>query len=219
MERVLNFFQYISEYPQQLAFEMYQHASMVFQCVLIAAVVGMILAVASYRLPWLAGLTTGTASVIFTIPSLALFGLMIPMFGLGVAPSVVALTLYALLPIVRNGIVGLRSVDKNMVDAARGMGMSRPAILFRVELPLAWPVVLTGIRVSTQLAVGVGAIAAYASGPGLGEQIFSGLARLGGANSLNQILAGTVGIIVLALLFDAVYVLIGRLTTSRGLSV
>ncbi|HZE40981.1 MAG TPA: ABC transporter permease, partial [Stackebrandtia sp.] len=165
------------------------------------------------------GMPTGTASVIFTIPSLALFGLMIPLFGLGVTPSVVALTLYSMLPIVRNAIVGLQGVDKNMVDAARGMGMSRLAILFRVELPLAWPVVLTGIRVSTQLAVGVGAIAAYASGPGLGEQIFSGLARLGGANALNQVLAGTVGIIVLALIFDGVYVLIGRLTTSRGLRV
>ncbi|MGH8877339.1 MAG: ABC transporter permease [Stackebrandtia sp.] len=215
----MNFFSYIKEFSGQLAFEFYQHASMVFQCVLLASIIGFALAVASYRRSWLAGMTTGTASVIFTIPSLALFGLMIPLFGLGVAPSVVALTLYAMLPIIRNAIVGLQGVDKNMVDAARGMGMSRMAILFRVELPLAWPVVLTGIRVSTQLAVGVGAIAAYASGPGLGEQIFSGLARLGGANAVNQVVAGTVGIIILALLFDAAYVLIGRLTTSRGLRV
>lgn len=215
----MDFFTYVSEFSGQLTFEFYQHASMVFQCVLLASVIGLLLAVASYRTGWLAGLTTGTASVVFTIPSLALFGLMIPMFGLGVAPSVVALTLYSMLPIVRNAIVGLQGVDKNMVDAARGMGMSRLAILVRVELPLAWPVVLTGMRVSTQLAVGVGAIAAYASGPGLGEQIFSGLARLGGANAINQVVAGTLGIIILALLFDAAYVLIGRLTTSRGLRV
>ena len=215
----MDFFTYVKEFSAQLAFEFYQHASMVFQCILLASIIGLALAVASYRQPWLAGVTTGTASVIFTIPSLALFGLMIPLFGLGVAPSVVALTLYAMLPIIRNAIVGLQGVDKNMVDAARGMGMSRPAILFRVELPLAWPVVLTGMRVSTQLAVGVGAIAAYASGPGLGEQIFSGLARLGGANAINQVVAGTVGIVILALLFDAAYVLIGRLTTSRGLRV
>lgn len=215
----MDFFTYVNEFSAQLTFEFYQHASMVFQCILLASIIGLALAVASYRRPWLAGATTGTASVIFTIPSLALFGLMIPLVGLGVAPSVVALTLYAMLPIVRNAIVGLQGVDKNMVDAARGMGMSRVAILFRVELPLAWPVVLTGMRVSTQLAVGVGAIAAYASGPGLGEQIFSGLARLGGANAINQVVAGTVGIVILALLFDAAYVLIGRLTTSRGLRV
>lgn len=215
----MDFFTYVSDFSGQLTFEFYQHASMVFQCILLASIIGLLLAVASYRRPWLAGVTTGTASVIFTIPSLALFGLMIPLFGLGVAPSVVALTLYAMLPIVRNAIVGLQGVDKNMVDAARGMGMSRISILLRVELPLAWPVVLTGMRVSTQLAVGVGAIAAYASGPGLGEQIFSGLARLGGANAVNQVVAGTLGIIILALLFDAAYVLIGRLTTSRGLRV
>ena len=215
----MNTFEYIQDNYGLLLFEFYQQASMVFQCVLLATIIGLALAIGSYRVPWVAGLTTGTASVIFTIPSLALFGIMIPIVGLGVTPAVVALTVYALLPIVRNAIVGLVNVDKSMVDAAKGMGMSRAGILFRVELPLAWPVVLTGIRVATQLTMGVGAIAAYVSGPGLGDQIFSGLARLGGANSLNAILVGTIGIIVLALIFDAVYVLIGRLTTSRGLRV
>lgn len=215
----MSFFDYIRENAGLLAFEFYQYASMVFQCVLLAAVLSLLLAVLSYRTSWVASLTTGTASVIFTIPSLALFGLMVPLFGLGVLPAVTALTLYAMLPIIRNGIVGLQNVDKNMVDAARGMGMSRMAILLRIELPLAWPVVLTGIRVATQLTMGMGAIAAYVSGPGLGDQIFSGLARLGGANALNAILAGTVGIVILALVFDAAYVLIGRLTTSRGLRV
>ncbi|WP_415646515.1 ABC transporter permease [Stackebrandtia soli] len=215
----MGFLSYVAENAGLLLFEFYQQASMVFQCVLLAAIIGITLAIVSYRTPWLAGLTTGTASVIFTIPSLALFGLMIPVFGLGVTPSVIALTIYALLPIVRNAIVGLSTVDPSMVDAARGMGMNRVAILTRVELPLAWPVVLTGIRVATQLTVGVGAIAAYVSGPGLGDQIFSGLARLGGANSLNAILAGTIGIIILALLFDAAFVVIGRFTTARGLRV
>ncbi|MGH8791054.1 MAG: ABC transporter permease [Stackebrandtia sp.] len=215
----MNIVDYVRENSDLLFFSLWQHASMTAQCVLLATVIGLLLAVASYRLPWLSGLTTGMASAIFTIPSFALFGLMIPIVGLGVMPAVVALTVYALLPIVRNSIVGLNSVDKAMVDAARGMGMSRLSILLKVELPLAWPVVLTGIRVATQLAVGVGAIAAYVSGPGLGDQIFSGLARLGGANASNAILVGTIGIILLALLFDAVYVLIGRLTTSRGLRV
>ena len=136
-----------------------------------------------------------------------------------VAPSVVALTLYSLLPIVRNTIVGLAGVDRTLVDAARGIGMTRTAILLRIELPLAWPVILTGVRVSTQLAMGIAAIAAYVSGPGLGEQIFSGLARLGGANAINMPLAGTVLIIILALLFDGCFVLIGRLTTPRGVRV
>ncbi|MFC6930475.1 ABC transporter permease [Actinomadura yumaensis] len=155
--------------------------------------------------------------VVFTVPSLALLGLLITPLGLGVAPSVVALTLYSLLPIVRNTIVGLAGVDRTLVDAARGIGMNRGRILLRVELPLAWPVILTGVRVATQLAMGIGAIAAYVSGPGLGEQIFSGLARLGGANSINMTLAGTLGIVILALIFDGCLMLIGRLTTPRGI--
>ncbi len=215
----LNTFAYIRQNLGLLIFETYQHASMVFQCVLLATIIGVGISIAVYKTPWLSGLTTGISSVTFSIPSFALFGVMIPLVGLGVTPAVIALTLYALLPIVRNSIVGLSNVDKSMVDAAKGMGMGRMGILFRIELPLAWPVVLTGIRVATQLTVGIGAIAAYVSGPGLGDLIFSGLARLGGANSLNAILVGTVGIILLALLFDAVYVLIGRLTTSRGLRV
>lgn len=215
----MSFWNYVTSRWDLLLFETYQHASMVFQCVLLATVIGLAVAVATYRTSWLANLATGTASVIFTIPSFALFGLMIPVFGLGVVPSVVALTLYALLPIIRNCIVGLSGVDPAMVDAARGMGMNRAMVLARVELPLAWPVILTGVRVSTMLTMGVAAIAAYVSGPGLGDEIFSGLARLGGANALNAALAGTLGIILLALLFDAAYILIGRLTTSRGLRV
>ncbi|CAM5733618.1 hypothetical protein SALBM311S_03014 [Streptomyces alboniger] len=107
-------------------------------------------------------------------------------------------------------------VDPSLVDAAKGIGMSRPMRLVRVELPLAWPPILTGIRVSTQMLMGIAAIAAYASGPGLGNVIFRGLASLGSRNALNQVLAGTLGIIVLALLFDAAYVLIGRLTIPLG---
>jgi osmoprotectant transport system permease protein len=203
----VNFWEYLSSRRELLFFETWQHASMVFQCVLAALVLGLLIGLAVYRRPAWAGLATGSAGVIFTIPSLALLGLLITPLGLGVAPSVVALTLYSLLPIVRNTIVGLNGVDPTLVDAARGIGMSRRAILLKVELPLAWPVILTGVRVSTQLAMGIGAIAAYVSGPGLGEQIFSGLGRLGGANL----------IILLALLFDGCYLLIGRLTTSRGI--
>ena len=152
-----------------------------------------------------------------TVPSFALFGLLIPVLGLGVAPSVVTLVLYALLPIVRNTIVGLSSVDQPVLDAARGIGMNRLRVLTRVELALAWPGILAGMRVSTQMLMGIAAIAAYAKGPGLGNLIFSGLSGLGSANALNMALAGTLGVIVLALLLDGVFVLLGRLTTSRGI--
>ncbi|GGV62379.1 MULTISPECIES: ABC transporter permease [Streptomyces] len=213
----MNFWEYLVNRHQQLLTDAYQHASAVFQCMVVATVLGVLIAVASYRSEWAGNLATTTTATILTVPALALIGLLIPIVGLGVPPTVVALTLYGLLPVVRNAIVGLRGVDPTLVDAATGIGMSRPARLLRVELPLAWPPILTGIRVSTQMLMGIAAIAAYASGPGLGNVIFRGLASLGSANALNQVLAGTLGIIVLALLFDAAYVLIGRLTIPRGI--
>jgi osmoprotectant transport system permease protein len=213
----LSFWEYVRNRQELLWFETYQHASMVLQCLVLATAIGLIIAVITYRSKTASAVATGIASVLFTIPSFALFGLLIPVFGLGVTPSVIALVLYSLLPIVRNAVVGMSNVDPSLVDAARGMGMSRLRVLFKVELPLAWPVILTGIRVSAQLVMGVAAIAAYVSGPGLGDQIFSGLARLGGANAVNSALAGTVGIIILALIFDGFFVLIGRFTTSRGI--
>ncbi|MGI5369666.1 ABC transporter permease [Streptomyces sp. A244] len=213
----MNFWEYLVNRHQQLLTDAYQHASAVFQCMVVATVLGVLIAVAAYRSEWAGNLATTTTATILTVPALALIGLLIPLVGLGVPPTVVALTLYGLLPVVRNAIVGLRGVDPTLVDAATGIGMSRPARLLRVELPLAWPPILTGIRVSTQMLMGIAAIAAYASGPGLGNVIFRGLASLGSANALNQVLAGTLGIIVLALLFDAAYVLIGRLTIPRGI--
>ncbi|KUM68849.1 ABC transporter permease [Streptomyces curacoi] len=215
----MNFWEYLGNRHQQLLADAYQHASAVFQCMVVATLLGVLLGVATYRSEWAGNLATTATSTVLTVPALAMIGLLVPVVGLGVAPTVVALTLYGLLPIVRNAIVGLRGVDPSLVDAARGIGMSRLARLLKVELPLAWPPILTGIRVSTQMLMGIAAIAAYASGPGLGNVIFRGLASLGSANALNQVLAGTLGIIVLALLFDAAYVLIGRLTIPRGIRV
>ncbi|MEV7288003.1 ABC transporter permease [Streptomyces sp. NPDC093252] len=213
----MNFWEYLSNQHKQLLVDAYQHASAVFQCMVVATLIGVLVGVVTYRTEWAAGLATTATSTLLTIPSLAMIGLLIPVVGLGVPPTVIALTLYGLLPIVRNSIVGLRGVDPTLVDAAKGIGMSRLARLARIELPLAWPPILTGIRVSTQMLMGIAAIAAYASGPGLGNEIFRGIASLGSRNALNQVLAGTLGIVVLALLFDAAYVLIGRLTIPRGI--
>ncbi|SMF08405.1 ABC transporter permease [Streptomyces sp. Amel2xC10] len=213
----MSFWEYLAGRHQQLLTDAWQHASAVFQCTVLATVLGVLIALATYRSERAGALATTATATVLTVPSLALIGLLIPLVGLGVPPTVIALTLYGLLPVVRNAIVGLRGVDPALVDAADGIGMSRTARLLRVELPLAWPPILTGIRVSTQMLMGIAAIAAYASGPGLGNEIFRGLASLGSANALNQVLAGTLGIVALALLFDAGYVLLGRLTIPRGI--
>jgi len=137
--------------------------------------------------------------------------------GLGYKPAVVALVMYALLPILRNTVTGLQAVDSAIAESAQGMGMNARERLLRIELPLAWPVIIAGVRVSTMLLMGIAAIAAVVNGPGLGEDIFAGLARIGGANALNQVLGGTLGIIVLAILFDMFFNVLGKLTTSRGI--
>jgi osmoprotectant transport system permease protein len=97
------------------------------------------------------------------------------------------------------------------------MGMGRTERLWRIELPLAWPVILTGMRISTLLLLGIAAIGAYINGPGLGELLFSGLSHIGGASALNEVLSGILGIMVLAVLFDLAYVVVYRFTTSKGL--
>lgn len=193
------------------------HAVIVAISVLIATVIGVGLGVTTYRTERPRELVLAVTSTFLTIPSLALFTLLIqvPLFGLGAKSVVVALVMYGLLPIVRNTIVGLREVDPAIVESAQGMGMTRAERLWRIELPLAWPVVLTGVRVATLLLIGIAAIGAYINGPGLGEPIFG--ASIGSAVAANQVLAGTLGVVVLAILFDLVYVVIFRFTIPKGI--
>ncbi|ANI40473.1 proline/glycine betaine ABC transporter permease [Mycolicibacterium vaccae ATCC 25954] len=208
---------YVTAHHTQLIFDSYQHVSAVVQSVLLATLIGVAIGVATYRNALAANLATATSSVILTIPSFALLGLLIPLFGLGVVPSVAALVLYSLLPIIRNTIVGLNAIDPALTDAARGIGMSRLETLGRVELRLVWPAVLSAMRLSTQMSMGVLAIAAYVKGPGLGNLIFAGLARVGSPTALPMALSGTLLIVILALALDAILVLVGRLTTSKGI--
>ena len=210
---------FIETHRAALAFGAYQHVSLVVQSVLLATVVALVLAVVVHRQPRLAGIANGVTSVGLTVPSLAMLAFLLAVLGLGVLPSVVAIAFYAALPILRNTVVGLAGVDRNLVESARGMGMGPIRTLLRVELPLAWPVVLTGVRVSTQMCMGVAAVAAYVQGPGLGSYIFNGLARLGGAGAVESALVGTLGVVLLALALDGLLVLLRRATTSRGIRV
>lgn len=195
------------------------HIVVVVISVALATVVGVALGVATYRTDRPRELVLAVTGTFLTIPSLALFGLFLglPGLGLGSRSVVVALVLYGLLPIVRNTIVGLREVDPAVVESAKGMGMGRTQRLLRIELPLAWPVIVTGMRVSTLILIGIAAIGAYIQGPGLGQLIFSGLSEIGSATALNQVLAGTAGVVVLAVLFDLVYVAVARLTIPKGI--
>lgn len=191
------------------------------QVVLIAVAIATILAVATGLLVQgravARQLVLTVTATMLTIPSFALFGLLIPLLGLGLLPTISALTFYAIFPILRNVITGLESVPAEVEEAARGMGLSARRRIYVVRVPLAWPVLLNGIRVATIMCVGIAAIAAAVNGPGLGELIFEGLARIGGANALNSTLTGVIGVAIVALMLDLMFVLISRLTTPRGI--
>lgn len=208
---------FISERWADIAFRSYQHASLVAQSVLLATVIAVALAVVVTTVPRLEPVANAISTVGLTIPSFALLGLLIPLCGIGTVTSVAVVTFYAVLPILRNAVVGLLGVDRALIESARGMGMRTVGVFLRIRLPLAWPVILTGLRVSTQMSMGIAAVAAYALGPGLGSYIFTGLAQIGGKNALNYAVVGTVGIVIVALLADAVLVGVGRLTVPKGI--
>jgi len=194
-----------------------QHALVVAVSVALATVIGVALGIATYQRERPRELVLAATGAFLTIPSFALFILLLGPLGLGWRPVVVALTMYGLMPVVRNTITGLREVSPAVVEAAKGMGLSRRQRLLRVELPLAWPVIITGIRVTTLVLLGIAAIGAIVNGPGYGELIFTGLARVGTPVAVNLVLAGALGVMVLAVLFDLLFYAARRLTTSRGI--
>jgi osmoprotectant transport system permease protein len=193
------------------------HALLVFVAVLAGAVIGVLVAVLVNRRPRLEPVANAISSIGLTIPSFALVGLVLPVLGLGFWSALVCVGFYAIFPVLRNAVVGLQGVDRDLVESAKGMGMTETRSLLQVRLPLAWPVILAGLRVSTQMSMGVAAIAAYVLGPGFGAWIFTGLAQTGGKNGVNYALSATLAIVVIALLFDLLLLLLGRATISKGI--
>ena len=188
--------------------------------VVISTVAGVLIAVplglAITRIPALGRPVLGFAGVIQTVPSLALFGLLIPLpfiGGIGSRTAIIALVLYALLPILRNTVTGVRQVDPAILDAANGMGMTDWQRLTLVEVPLALPSIFSGIRIATVVGVGLVTIAAAVGAGGLGSLIFRGLAML----DSRLLFAGAIPSAILALLADAgLAMLEARLVASRG---
>ncbi|MGP5718135.1 ABC transporter permease [Glutamicibacter arilaitensis] len=210
---------FFGERSRHILFASWQHFSLVAQCLILATIISVLIAVLVYRNKSLSGLANGISAIGLTIPSFALIGLLIVPVGFGVTPAVIVVTFFAALPLLRNAIVGLNNIEPTIIESARGIGMSRMKTLISVEIPIAWPVILTGVRISAQMVMGVAAVVSYALGPGLGGFIFQGLSRLGGANSLNSVITGVVGVVILALILDLILLGVGRLTTPRGIRV
>ena len=162
--------------------------------ILIAVPLGIFLT----RTKRLSKIVMSIASILQTLPSLALLAIMVPIFGVGVKPAVVALVIYSLLPILRNTYLGIESVDKDLVDASKGMGMTRMQIIRKVQIPIAIPIIISGIQLSAVYLVSWATIASYIGAGGLGDLIFMGL------NNFNfyAILAGSIPVTLMALMMD-----------------
>jgi osmoprotectant transport system permease protein len=209
--------EYLSDNTERMLELGQQHLLLVLAALAVGTVLGVALGVLTYRRPGLSAAVLRVEGLLLVVPSLAMYALLVPLIGIGERSVVVALTLYSLLAITRGTVVGLRSVDPAVVESARGTGMSRGRTLLRVELPLAWPVLLTGVRVAAILLVSIAALASIVGGGGYGELIFAALRVITGPNALELVLAGTLGTVVVGLLLDAAFLLLARLTTPRGL--
>ncbi len=194
-----DFFTFVGDHADQLIRQTLTHIGLTFVSLLLALLIGVPLGILIARHARLASVTLGVAGVLQTIPSVALLGFLIPLLGIGIGPALVALFLYALLPIIRNTYVGITEVSPSVTDAARGVGMTNNQILLKVELPVALPVLFAGIRTATVINVGVATLAAYVAAGGLGEFIFGGIAL----SNTSMILAGAIPAALLAVGFDA----------------
>lgn len=214
-----DFFVFVQENWAVISANGWQHIWLVIQSLFFATIAGVVLAILVYRSPNATGAANGLSAIGLTIPSFALLGVLTGAIPNGVLLSVLALVFYGMLPILRNAIVGLQGVDQALIESAKGMGMNRFTTLRKLEIPMAWPVIMTGVRVSGQMLMGIAAIAAYVQGPGLGNFIFSGISRTGGANAIESVVLGTVAIILLAIVLDLALTIFKRVTTSRGIRV
>lgn len=205
----MNVFDYLLHHPTEVLDLTLEHLWLVGISTLLAVAVGLPLGILLARRPSLSKPILGGANIMQTIPSLALFGFLMPVPWIGDRAerlAILALTLYALLPIIRNTYAGIVGVDRAVVEAGRGMGMTGRQLLFQVELPLALGVIIAGVRVAAVISVGVATIAAAVGAGGLGEYIFRGVAMVN-----NQLIfAGAIPAALLALLADVTLGLIER---------
>ncbi|MBO1305881.1 ABC transporter permease [Enterococcus sp. 669A] len=190
--------QFINEYGGQIMTKSAEHIYISAFALILGILFAVPLGILLTRLPRVANVVIGIASVLQTVPSLALLALMIPFFGVGKVPAIIALFIYSLLPILRNTYIGMKNVDRNYRDVAQGMGMTNMQSIISVEVPIAIPTIMAGIRLAAVYVVAWATLASYIGAGGLGDLIFSGL------NNFQPplIFAGTIPVIIIALLSD-----------------
>lgn len=201
------FINYVSKNYEQIISLIGQHIYLSVISVLIAIVIGIPLGIIISREPKLSKPIIGTTNVIQAVPSLALLGFLIPFVGIGSTPAIIMVVLYSLLPIVKNTYTGLTNIDGDILEAAKGIGLTKSQTMRKVQLPLAFPMIMAGIRISAVTAVGLMTIAAFIGAGGLGYLVFSGVQTVDNY----MILAGAIPACILALLIDFI---VGKLESS-----
>ena len=198
----------------------WEHVWIVGVALLIATPIGVVLGIVITKHEQFASRVLNGANILMTIPSIALFGLMLPVLaivnmGLGKVPAVIALVLYSQLPIIRNTYTAIKNVPPSLVDAGRGMGMGKWKLLRELEIPLATPVIIAGLRTAAVMNIGIAAIATYIGAGGLGVYIQQGIARV----YPEMILSGAILVSLLAIIVDGGMTLLERLATPEGIRV
>ena len=166
---------FFQEYGSEMISKSIEHIYISFFALLLGVAIAVPVGVWLTRLPKVANIVIGLTSALQTVPSLALLALMIPIFGVGKTPAIIALFIYSLLPILRNTYIGMKNVDENYRDVAKGMGMTNLQSIFSVELPIAMPTIMAGIRLAAVYVIAWATLASYIGAGGLGDMIFSGL--------------------------------------------
>lgn len=202
---------YLTENSLALGRQTLEHIGLTIASVVAAVGVGLPLGVVCTQSRKAASVVLSITGILQTIPSMALLGFMIPVLGIGPLPAIVALFLYALLPIVRNTFTGIREVEPSVTEAALGMGLSKRQLITQIQLPLSMPTIFAGIRTATIINVGVATLAALIASGGLGETIFGGIAL----NNTAMILAGAIPAALLAIILDIMLAWIQKLNLYK----
>lgn len=205
--------EFFALHGNELLFKTWEHLYISLAAILLGIIVAVPLGIILSKVPKFADRFISFVGILQTIPSLAILAFFIPFLGVGKVPAIFALFFYSLLPILRNTYIGVRDVDKGVVEAGKGMGMSSWQSIIKMELPLSLPVIMAGIRLSTVYLIGWATLAAFIGGGGLGDFIFDGL----NLYQPSLILAGTIPATILALIADRSLALLENKLTSKGL--
>lgn len=209
-----NFINYIVSQKSQIISLLIEHIRLTILAILVAIVIGIPLGILISKNEKLRKYIIGVINVFQAIPSMALLGLLVPILGIGSKPAIMMVVLYSLLPIVKNTSTGILGIDKNIIESAVGIGLTNKQILYKIQLPLALPIIMAGVRISAVTAVGLMTLAAFIGAGGLGYLVFSGVQTV---NNI-MILAGAIPACLLALLVDYIFSKIEKSAMNKYMS-